>query len=106
MAQRPRSAPQALPLAPTVALPLLARLVALGLRGLTTREPPPGLKPRQRGVHRRHRLWGVHRLVAEHLCRAPSPPSNTRDSARIPPRPLVPCHLSLGLTRRVALPRG
>ena len=32
--------------------------------------------------------------------------SNTRDSARITPLPLVPFHLGIGLTRRVELPLG
>src|SRR5438067_11867917 len=106
MAQRPIIAQQALDFAPTVALKLLARLVELGLRSLTAIEPTPCIKPRQSGFNLMHRLLGVHRLVEEHLCLAPSPPSNPRDPTRITSLPLVPCHLGIGLTRRVELPLG
>src|SRR5215475_5036527 len=100
MAQRPLSAPQALHFAPTVAVQLLARRVTLGLRGVTAREPPLGITPRQRGVKLRHRLLGVHRLLEAPLCLVPGPSGPTRDAARITSLPLVPCHLGIGLTRR------
>jgi len=45
MTQRPLIAQQALDFAPTIALQLLARLVELGLRGLTAREPTRCIKP-------------------------------------------------------------
>jgi len=106
MAQRPRIAQQALDFAPTVALQLLARLVEVGLRGVTAREPTPCIKPRQSGGNLMHRLLGVHRLVEEYLCLAPGPPSHPRDPARITPLPLVPFHLGIGLTRRVELTLG
>src|SRR6185369_10850371 len=106
MAQRPLIAQQALHFAPTVAVPLLARLVELGLRGLTAIEPSLGIKPRQRGVNLLHRLLGVHRLIEEPLCLVPGPSGHTRDSARITSLPLVPCHLGIGLTRRFELPLG
>src|SRR4030095_9591063 len=89
MAPRPLIAQQALHFAPTVAVPLLARLVELGLRGLTAREPPLGIKPRQRGVNLLHRLLGVHRLIEQPLCLVPGPSGNPRDSARITSPPLV-----------------
>src|SRR5207253_5206090 len=92
--------------APTVALQLLARLVELGLRGVTAIEPPLCIKPRQRGVNLMHRLVSLHRLIEEHLCLVPGPSGNTRDAARITPLPLVPCHLGIGLTRRVELSLG
>src|SRR2546428_5284682 len=104
MAQRPLIAQQALDFAPTVALQLLARLVELGLSGLTAIEPTPCIKPRQSGFNLLHRLLGVHRLVEEPLYLAPGPPGNPRDPARITSLPLVPFHLGIGLTRRVELP--
>src|SRR5215471_12251634 len=99
MAQRPLIAQQALDFAPTVALQLLARLVELGLRGLTAIEPTPCIKPRQSRFNLLHRLLGVHRLIEEHFGLAPGPPGNTRDPARITPLPLVPFHLGISLTR-------
>jgi hypothetical protein len=53
-----------------------------------------------------HRLWSVHRLVAEPLGLAPGAPGNTRAPARITPLPLVPFHLGISLTRGVELPLG
>src|SRR5437016_11802225 len=106
MAQRPIITQQALDFAPTVALQLLARLVELGLSGLTAIEPTPCIKPRQSGFNLMHRLLGVHRLVEEHLCLAPGPPGNPRDPARITPLSLVPFHLGIGLTRRIELTLG
>src|ERR687887_165866 len=106
MAQRPLIVQQALDFAPTVALQLLARLVELGLSGLTAREPPLGIKPCQSGGNLMHGLLGLPRLIAEPLCLAPGPSSHTRDTARITPLPLVPCHLGIGLTRHVELPLG
>jgi hypothetical protein len=106
MAQRPLIAQQARDCAPTVALTLRARLVELGLRGLTAIEPTPGITPRQSGGNLLHRLLGVHRLIEEPLCLAPRPPSHPRDPAWSTPLSLVPFHLGLGLTRRVELPLG
>src|SRR5687768_1701013 len=106
MAQRPLIAQQALDFAPTVTVKLLARLVELSLRGVTAIEPTLGIKPCQSGCHLMHCLLGVPRLIAEPLCLAPGPPSNTRDSARITPLPLVPFHLGISLTRRFELPLG
>ena len=106
MAQRPLIAQQTLDLAPTGALPLLARLVELGLRGLTAREPTRCSKPCQSGFHLMHGLLSVHRLIKAPLCLAPGPPSNTRDPARVTPLPLVPFNLGIGLTRRCELPLG
>src|SRR5262249_17740563 len=106
MAQRPLIAQQALHFAPTVAVQLLARLLELGLRGLTAREPPLGIKPRPRGGNLWHGFLGVPRLIEEPLCLVPGPSGHTRDSARITSLPLVPCNLGIGLTRRVELPLG
>src|SRR5215831_4902839 len=100
MAQRSLIAQQALDFAPTVALQLLARLVELGLSSLTAIEPPLCIKPCQSSGNLMHGLLGVPRLITEPLCLAPSPPSNTRDPARITPLPLIPFHLGSGLTRR------
>ena len=106
MAQRPLITQQALDFAPTVALQLLARLVELGLRGLPAIESTRCIKPCQSGGNLVPGLFGVSRLIEEPLCLVPSPSSHTRDSARIPPLPLVPFHLGIGLTRRVELPPG
>src|SRR2546429_3262686 len=106
MAQRPLIAQQALDFAPTGALQLLARLVELGLRGLTAIEPPLGIKPCQSGGNLLHGLLGVSRLIEAPLCLAPGPPRTTRDPARITPLPLVPFHLGISLTRRFELPLG
>ena len=106
MAQRPFIAQQALDLAPTSALPLLARRVELGLRGVTAIEPPLGITPCQSGGNLLHGLLGVPRLIAEPLCLMPSPPSNTRDPARITPLPLIPFHLGIGLSGHFELPLG
>src|SRR4029450_12058700 len=103
---RPLIAQQALHFAPPVAVQLLARLVEVGLRGLTAREPPLGLKPTHRGVNLLPRLLGVPRLIEEPLCLVPGPSGHTRDSARITSLPLVPCNLGIGLTRRFELPLG
>src|SRR5262249_53424145 len=106
MTQRPLIAQQALDFAPTIALQLLAPLVELGLRGLPAIERPLSINPCQGGRNLRPGLLAVPRLIAEPLCPVPSPPSNTRDPARITPLPLVPFHLGIGLTRRVELPLG
>src|SRR6266545_2361074 len=106
MAQRPLIAQQALDCAPTGALQLLARLVELGLSGLTAREPPLCLKPCQSGGNLLHGLLGVPRLIEEPLGLAPGPPSHPRDPARITPLPLGPFHRGIRLTRRCALPLG
>src|SRR5215813_719685 len=53
-----------------------------------------------------HGLLGVPRLIAEPLCLAPSPPSHTRDAARITPLPFVPFNFGVSLTRRFELPLG
>src|SRR5215510_2912681 len=106
MAQRPLIAQQTPNFAPTVALQLLARLVELGLSGLTAIELPPCVKPRQSGGNLMHRLLGVHRLIEERLCLAPGPPGSPRDPTWITPLPLVPVNLGIGLTRRVELPLG
>ena len=82
MAQRPIIARQALDFAPTVALKLLARLVELGLSGLTAREPPPCIKPRQSGFNLMHCLVGVHRLIEERLCLAPETPPSRFEATR------------------------
>jgi len=106
MVQRPLIAQQAFHFAPTVALKLLARLVELGLSGLTAIEPPLCIKPCQSGGNLMHGLLGVSRLIEEPLCLAPGPPSHTRDPARITSLPLVPFHLDISLTRRFELPLG
>src|SRR4029434_7825244 len=106
MAQRPLIAQQAPDFAPTGALQLLARRIELGLCGLTAIELPLCIKPRQSGGNLMHGLLGVPCLIAEPLGLAPSPPSHTRDSARITPLPLVPFHLGIGLTRGFELPLG
>src|SRR4029453_17992822 len=51
MTQCPLITQQALDFAPTVAWQLLARLVELGLRGLTAIKPPLGIEPLQSGGH-------------------------------------------------------
>lgn len=106
MAQRPLIAQQTLDFAPTVTLKPLARLVELGLSRLTALEPTRCLKPGQSRGNLMHCFLGVSRLISEPLCLTPSPPSYTRDSTRLTPLPPVPCHLGLGLTRRVELPLG
>src|SRR5262245_29121091 len=106
MAQRPLIVQQAFDFTPTVALQLLARRVELGLRRVTAREPPLGIKPCQSGGNLMHGLLGVPCLIAEPLCLAPGPSSNPRDAARITPLPLVPFHLGIGLSRRFELPLG
>src|SRR5215813_1019775 len=100
MAQRP------LDFAPTVTVKPLARLVELGLRSLTAIEPTRCIKPGQSRCNLLHCFLGVPRLIEEPLCLTPSPPRNTRDAARLTPLPPVPCHLGIGLTRRVELPLG
>jgi hypothetical protein len=106
MTQRPLLAQQALAFAPTVAVKPLARFVELCLSGLTAIALPLGIQPCQSGGKLRHRLLGMPRLLDAPLCLAPGAPSDTRDSARITPLPLLPSNRGIGLTRRVALPRG
>src|SRR5437870_13203838 len=98
MAQRPLIAQQAFHYAPTVALQLLARLVELGLRGLTAIEPPLRIKPRQRSNNQMHLPGSLQRLTEEHRCLMPGAPAHTRDAARLTPLLLPPCHLPLGLS--------
>ena len=106
MLQRPLIAQQALDFAPTIPLKLLARLVEVGLRGLTAIELPLCIKPCQSGGNLMAGLLGVPRLIAEPLCLTPGPPSHTRDSTRLTPLPLVPFHLGIGLTGHFELPLG
>jgi hypothetical protein len=82
MAQHPIIARQALDFAPTVALQLLARLVELGLSGVTAIESPPCIQPRQSGFNLMHRLVGVHRLIEERLCLASETPPSRFEATR------------------------
>jgi hypothetical protein len=82
MAQRPIIAQQALDFPPAVALTLLARLVELGLSGVTAIESPPCIQPRQSGFNLMHRLMGVHRLIEERLCLALETPPSRFETTR------------------------